>query len=182
MLRKFMQARKEAASEVASAPKINLKSPSALIVPAQSALKVPPKEDGNKLVVGPHIELKGSEITDCEILIVEGRVESSMKSRHIRIAQGGVFVGRAEVDVAEIRGDFEGELIVHKRLIIYASAKIHGNIRYAAMTVEDGAELTGNIDMLTQDVKVHDFESAADVSDLPGFRLVQSSQVLGHQR
>jgi cytoskeletal protein CcmA (bactofilin family) len=146
-------------------------------------MKVPPKDEGNKLVVGPHIELKGSEITDCEILIVEGRVGSSMKSRHIRIAEGGVFVGTAEVDVAEIRGVFEGELIVHKRLVIYAGAKIHGHIHYASMTVEEGAEVAGTIDMLlVQDVQMHDTGTAAEVSELPGFRLVQSSMVHRHQR
>ncbi|MEQ1667617.1 MAG: polymer-forming cytoskeletal protein, partial [Sulfuriferula sp.] len=103
MLKKFMQARKAAASEAATdAPKINLKSPSVPSLPPPTVMKtVVPKDDGNKLIVGPHIELKGSEITDCEILVVEGRVESAMKSRQIRIAQGGVFVGTAEVDVAE---------------------------------------------------------------------------------
>ncbi|BBP02209.1 bactofilin family protein [Sulfuriferula nivalis] len=181
MLRKFLQARKADANAVADEPKINLKSPSAPPVIVPSTMK-PPKDEGNKLVVGPHIELKGSEITDCEILIVEGRVESSMKSRHIRIAEGGVFEGTAEVDVAEIRGTFEGELIVHKRLVIYASAKIHGHIRYTAMTVEDGAEVTGTIDMLIQDVQVHDAGNTTDASDLPGFRLVQSSLAHRHQR
>ena len=75
-----------------------------------SAPAAAPVEEGSKLIVGPNIKLKGSEITDCEILVVEGRVEASMKSRVIRIAEGGVFSGKAEIDVAEVRGAFEGEL------------------------------------------------------------------------
>jgi cytoskeletal protein CcmA (bactofilin family) len=80
-------------------------------------------EEGSKLIVGPHIKLKGSEITDCEILAVEGRVEAAMKSRDILIAEGGVFSGKAEIDVAEVRGTFEGELTARLRLIIHASGK-----------------------------------------------------------
>ena len=104
-----------------------------------------PVEDGSKLIVGPNIKLKGSEITDCEILVVEGRVEASMKSRVIRIAEGGVFSGKAEIDVAEVRGAFEGDLTVRKRLVIYASGKVTGTIRYGAMMVEEGGTLAGDV-------------------------------------
>jgi cytoskeletal protein CcmA (bactofilin family) len=102
-------------------------------------------EDGNKLIVGPNIKLKGSEITDCEILVVEGRVEASMNSRDIRIAEGGVFSGKAEIDVAEVRGHFEGELTARKRLVIYATGKVTGVIRYGAMMIEEGGTLAGDV-------------------------------------
>ncbi|MGV8990354.1 MAG: bactofilin family protein [Thiobacillus sp.] len=109
--------------------------------PAQAA----PNEDGNKLIVGPNIKLKGSEITDCEILVVEGRVEASMNSRDIRIAEGGVFSGKAEIDVAEVRGHFEGELTARKRLVIYSTGKVSGVIRYGAMMMEEGGIISGDV-------------------------------------
>ena len=104
-----------------------------------------PSEDGNKLIVGPNIKLKGSEITDCEILVVEGRVEASMNSRDIRIAEGGVFSGKAEIDVAEVRGHFEGELTARKRLVIYSTGKVSGVIRYGAMMMEEGGTISGDV-------------------------------------
>lgn len=107
-----------------------------------------PSDEGSKLIVGPNIKLKGSEITDCEILVVECRVEASMKSRDIRIAEGGVFSGKAEIDVAEVRGHFEGELTARKRLVIYATGKVSGVIRYGAMSVEEGGTLSGDVAML----------------------------------
>jgi len=67
----------------------------------------PGRETGSKLIVGPDIKLKGAEITDCDTLVVEGRVEASMDSRAIQISEHGVFVGKAGIDVAEIRGRFE---------------------------------------------------------------------------
>ncbi|MBT9591851.1 MAG: polymer-forming cytoskeletal protein [Thiobacillus sp.] len=108
-----------------------------------------PSEDGNKLIVGPNIKLKGSEITDCEILVVEGRVEASMDSRDIRIAEGGVFSGKAEIDVAEVRGHFEGELTARKRLVIYATGKVSGVIRYGAMSIEEGGTISGDVATLS---------------------------------
>lgn len=104
-----------------------------------------PAEAGSKLIVGPNIKLKGSEITDCEILVVEGRVEASMNSRVIRIAEGGVFSGKAEIDVAEIHGRFEGDLTARKRLVIHATGKVTGTIRYGAMSVEEGGVLAGDV-------------------------------------
>src|SRR5262245_4133854 len=46
---------------------------------------------GSKLIVGPDIKLKGAEITDCDTLVVEGRVEASMDSRVIQISEQGTF-------------------------------------------------------------------------------------------
>ncbi len=104
-------------------------------------------EDGtaSKLIVGPDIKLKGAEITDCDTLIVEGRVEASMDSRVIQISERGVFAGKAVIDVAEIRGSFEGELTVRKQLLICASGKVSGKIRYGKLAIEEGGEITGDI-------------------------------------
>ncbi|MGE5318790.1 MAG: bactofilin family protein [Hyphomicrobiaceae bacterium] len=114
---------------------------------AKEATKAAPGDEGSKLIVGPNIKLKGAEITDCEILVVEGRVEASMNSRDIRIAEGGVFSGKAEIDVAEVRGTFEGELTARKRLVVYATGRVNGTIRYGALMVEEGGIITGNMAM-----------------------------------
>lgn len=103
-------------------------------------------DEGSKLIVGPNIKLKGSEITDCEILVVEGRVEASMNSRVIRIAEGGVFSGKAEIDVAEVRGTFEGELTARKRLVVYSTGRVIGTIRYGALMVEEGGMISGKME------------------------------------
>src|SRR5436190_9904249 len=65
---------------------------------------------GSRLTVGPDIKLRGVEITDCDTLVVEGRVEASMDSRVIHIAESGVFSGTVSIDVAEIHGRVEGQL------------------------------------------------------------------------
>jgi cytoskeletal protein CcmA (bactofilin family) len=103
---------------------------------------------GSKLIVGPDIKLKGVEITDCDTLVVEGRVEASMDSRVVQIAQNGVFTGTATMDVAEIWGAFQGQLTVRKHLVVYGTGRVSGNIRYGQIRIEDGGELTGEVSTL----------------------------------
>lgn len=101
-----------------------------------------------KLIVGPDIKMKGVEITDCDTLVVEGRIEATLDSRVLQIAQNGMFCGTVAVDTAEIHGKLEGELTVRKQLIIHATGKVSGKIRYAKIKVEEGAELAGEISMM----------------------------------
>jgi cytoskeletal protein CcmA (bactofilin family) len=104
----------------------------------------------SKLIVGPDIKLKGAEITDCDTLVVEGRVEASMDSRVIQIAEHGVFVGKAGIDVAEIRGRFEGELTARKQLVIRSTGRISGKVRYGKVAIEEGGEISGDIAALPE--------------------------------
>jgi cytoskeletal protein CcmA (bactofilin family) len=120
--------------------------------PPQDALKATPKPadegKGSKLIVGPDIKLKGVEITDCDTLVVEGRVEASMDSRVISIAERGVFSGTVGIDLAEIHGRFEGELTARKQLVIRATGKVSGKIRYGKISIEEGGELSGDVGAL----------------------------------
>lgn len=100
---------------------------------------------GSKLTVGPNIKLKGVEITDCDTLLVEGNVEATMDSRLMQIAAGGSFRGSAEIDIAEIHGLFEGTLTVRDRLVIHATGRVTGKIRYGKLVVEEGGQLSGEI-------------------------------------
>jgi cytoskeletal protein CcmA (bactofilin family) len=95
--------------------------------------------------VGPNIKLKGVEITDCDTLVVEGLVEATMDSRVMEIAEQGAFKGSAEIDVAEIYGQFDGNLTVRQKLVIYATGKVTGKIRYGKLVIEEGGQLTGDI-------------------------------------
>lgn len=106
-------------------------------------------EVGSKLIVGPNIKLKGVEITDCDTLVVEGRVEATMDSRVIQIAECGAFKGSAEIDIAEIHGEFDGDLTVRQKLVIYATGKVTGKIRYGKVVIEEGGQLAGDVQVGT---------------------------------
>jgi len=124
-------------------------------------------ESVSKLIVGPDIKLKGAEITDCDTLVVEGRVEASMDSRAIQIAEHGVFVGKAGIDVAEIRGRFEGELTARKQLVIRATGKVSGKVRYGKVAIEEGGEISGDIAALPETKGPGVARAAADPARSP---------------
>lgn len=136
----------DVASSIAATGSLNVpKSPNAVGPAATPASNAGSNALGSKLIVGPNIKLKGVEITDCDTLVVEGRVEATIDSRVIQIAENGSFKGSAEIDVAEIRGEFEGELIVRVKLVIYATGKVTGKIRYGKLVVEEGGQLAGDV-------------------------------------
>jgi cytoskeletal protein CcmA (bactofilin family) len=136
----------------------NALSPNAQAVAAQqqqpapqapAASAAPVKEGESKLTVGPNIKLKGVEITDCDTLVVEGSVEATMDSRVIQISERGAFKGSAEIDIAEIRGQFDGNLTVRQKLVIYATGKVTGRVRYGKVVIEEGGQLSGEIEFGT---------------------------------
>ena len=108
-------------------------------------------EGGSKLTVGPNIKLKGVEITDCDTLVVEGMVEATMDSRLMQIAECGAFKGSACIDIAEIHGNFDGELTVRDKLMVYATGRITGKIRYGKLVIEEGGQLSGEVAFGTGD-------------------------------
>ncbi len=129
-------------SPVISAPQAAPLVADPVIIPPVPILM---KEGGSKLIVGPNIKLKGVEITDCDTLVVEGMVEATMDSRVIQIAEQGAFKGSAEIDIAEIHGHFDGSLTVRQKLIIYATGKVTGKVSYGKLVIEEGGQLSGDI-------------------------------------
>ena len=102
------------------------------------------ENESKTLIVGHGICLTG-EITACDKLVVEGRVEATLTSRVIELSDTGLFKGSAEIDEAEVRGRFEGDLIVRKRLFIGATGRVSGKVRYGQLEVEAGGQLSGDI-------------------------------------
>ncbi|MBV9585925.1 MAG: polymer-forming cytoskeletal protein [Alphaproteobacteria bacterium] len=115
--------------------------------------------DVRTLIVGREISLSG-EINSCNKLVVEGSVEANLQNcRDVDISESGLFKGSASIDEAEVRGRFEGNLTVRKRLLIRATGRVTGTIRYGQIEIECGGQISGDI------------QTDGDiVSDLPGAR------------
>jgi cytoskeletal protein CcmA (bactofilin family) len=134
-----------ASSAPAAANTPNVAAATAQSATATSSGAAPREPGGSKLTVGPNIKLKGVEITDCDTLVVEGLVEATMDSRVMQIAERGAFKGSAEIDIAEIHGEFDGNLTVRQKLVIFATGKVTGKIRYGKLVIEEGGQLAGEI-------------------------------------
>ncbi len=111
-----------------------------------------PRETGPErrtLVVGRGISVQGS-VQDAERLVVEGTVEATnIRAAELSVAPGGVFRGEVEVEEAELAGTIDGTLVAHGTLVVRASGKLLGAARCRRLQVEDGGQISGRIEMLT---------------------------------
>jgi cytoskeletal protein CcmA (bactofilin family) len=104
-----------------------------------------PAGELRRLSVGPEITLSG-EINSCDKLFIEGSVEANLTNcRDVDIAETGLFKGSASIEEAEVRGRFEGNLVVRKRLLIKASGRVSGTVRYGQIEIECGGQISGDI-------------------------------------
>ncbi|HSV16934.1 MAG TPA: polymer-forming cytoskeletal protein [Casimicrobiaceae bacterium] len=118
----------------------------------------------SKLHVGVNIKLKGVEISDCDVLVIEGSVEATVHSKTMEVGEPGTLKGTALIDVAEITGEFTGELTARTRLIVHGTGRVSGTIRYGKLVVEEGGELSGDIQRISdRDVQGRAAAAAPDV-------------------
>jgi cytoskeletal protein CcmA (bactofilin family) len=102
------------------------------------------------LVVGRGISVQGI-VQDAERLVVEGTVEATMiHAAELSISPGGVFKGEVEVEDAEVAGTIDGTLTARGNLIVRATGRVLGTARCRRLQVEDGGQITGRIEMLTE--------------------------------
>jgi len=107
-------------------------------------------DEANRLTVGRNIRLNG-EITACQKLVVDGRVEATLNDAHkIEISEDGHFKGKVEVMEAEISGRFEGTLVVKNLLTIHKSGRIDGSVRYGEIIIEVGGQISGDMRSLDE--------------------------------
>jgi cytoskeletal protein CcmA (bactofilin family) len=100
--------------------------------------------DVHRMVVGREIRLTGT-IYDCDQLLIDGTVEADLSDcDDLQIAETGLFKGVASIGDADIRGRLEGTLIV-RNLVIRATAKVTGRIRYVQLQIERGGQISGDV-------------------------------------
>jgi cytoskeletal protein CcmA (bactofilin family) len=110
--------------------------------PAQPAKR---EAELRKLIVGREILVAG-EITSCDWLVVEGSVEANLANcRDMEISDTGVYKGSASIENAEIRGRFDGVLNVRRRLLIRATGRVTGTVRYGQLEIECGGQIAGEV-------------------------------------
>lgn len=102
------------------------------------------------MVIGRGISVHGS-IQDAERLEVHGIVEAQMiQAIELSIAPGGMFRGAVEVEEAEISGTIDGTVTARGTLVIRATGRVLGTARCRRLQVEDGGQISGQIEMITE--------------------------------
>jgi len=101
--------------------------------------------DVRTLIIGPGVSVKG-EITSCNRLIVEGKIEAKLADcPNVIIKEGGVFNGESTTEDADVQGSFDGILVARKRLLVRATGRVSGTISYGELEIERGGKISGEI-------------------------------------
>ena len=109
----------------------------------------PGGDEATKLVIGREISLNG-EINSCDLLVVEGKVEATMKEcREIRITETGTFKGQVEFERADISGVFEGDLTAREHLVVRSTGRVTGKVRFGELEIERGGQVLGDIQVFS---------------------------------
>ncbi len=134
-----------AAPDLAASSTVAVETPAPVLTERVNA---PAAAAVSKLFVGPNIKLEGVAVTNCELLVIEGHVEATVDSTAMEIAQPGTLSGIARIDVADIHGEFTGELTARTRLTIHGTGRVSGVVRYGSLIVAEGAVLAGDVQRL----------------------------------
>lgn len=117
-----------------------------------------------ELIVGPGLSLAG-EITSCDILVVEGKVEAKLTDgKLLKITESGQFRGAVEIENADIAGRYDGQLVVHGRLTVRSTGRISGMVKYGELEVNAGGQIIGEVQVTgggTQAQQGSGFKNAA---------------------
>jgi len=110
-------------------------------------------DDAKTLVVPRGIVFNG-EINSCDRLVVEGQVEATLKDcSEIEVSETGIFRGQVEFDRADFSGVFEGDLTARLHLVVRATGRITGKVRFGELEIERGGQVMGDIEVFDEQAK-----------------------------
>lgn len=114
--------------------------------------KTPVSQPKERAVIGSTISIKG-DLTGEEDLLIEGRLEGKIELRRHSVTVGKN--GHIKADIygknITVEGTVEGNLYGDEQLIVRQSGTVRGNIVSPRVTLEDGSNFKGSIDMSPKD-------------------------------
>jgi cytoskeletal protein CcmA (bactofilin family) len=119
--------------------------------PAAPSSKVPSSSSSRAqgaATIGPSIQIKG-DVSGDEDLVIQGRIDGTVNLGKHNVTVGSD--GRVKADIfgrtVTVEGQVEGDLHGDEQIVLRQSARVQGNIAAPRVTLEDGANFRGGIDM-----------------------------------
>ena len=98
-------------------------------------------------VLGPTLQFKGELHADEELLI-KGRIEGSIThSQRITVCPEGTVAANVRAQTIVVEGTVTGDLQAEKSVLVKETAKLRGNITAPSVSIVEGAQFNGGIDM-----------------------------------
>src|SRR5580658_10852439 len=98
-------------------------------------------------VLGPTLYFKG-ELSADEDLLIQGRVEGSVThTQRLTVGAQGTVKANIRAQLIIVEGTVEGDLQAEKSVSVRDTAKVSGNIYAPSVSINEGANFSGSIDM-----------------------------------
>src|ERR1700688_2005768 len=98
-------------------------------------------------VLGPTLHFKG-DLTAEEDLLIQGRVEGSIThTQRLTVGPEGFVKATIRAQLIIVEGTVEGDLQADKSVFVKETAKVCGNIFAPTVSIMEGANFSGSIDM-----------------------------------
>jgi cytoskeletal protein CcmA (bactofilin family) len=124
-----------------------------------------PVTEPNALYVGEGVCVKG-EISVPGILVVDGTIEGNVNARAAWVSPSGVIKGTIVATEAEIHGTISETVEVKQLLVVHATGRVLGDVRYGELQLEKGAVISGTLSCVA-DQKEAAVESVLGKADRP---------------
>lgn len=111
--------------------------------------------------IGKSVLVKG-QILSKEDLVIDGAVEGSVEAQEHRVTIGpnGRVVANIKARDVVVLGQLKGNIEASGRVEIRKGANLVGDIRYAKISIEEGADLRGSLEMIRVDAKTEPAKAA----------------------
>jgi cytoskeletal protein CcmA (bactofilin family) len=98
-------------------------------------------------ILGPTLYFKG-DLTAEEDLLIQGRVEGSIThTQRLTVGPQGTVKANIKAQLIIVEGTVDGDLQAEKSVFVKETAKVHGNIYSPTVSITEGANFSGSIDM-----------------------------------
>lgn len=92
-------------------------------------------------VFGGDIRIKG-DVHALADLHIDGKVEGDVSCTSLVQGESGEIVGAVKAETARLSGSVRGTITV-RDLVVLKTARIHGDVHYDSLTIEQGAQVDG---------------------------------------
>lgn len=92
-------------------------------------------------VLGSDIAIKG-DIAASADLHIDGKVEGDIACASLVQGETSEIAGNVQAETARLAGTVRGS-ITARELVVLKTARIHGDVHYDALTIEQGAQVDG---------------------------------------
>jgi cytoskeletal protein CcmA (bactofilin family) len=98
-------------------------------------------------IIGPGMTIEG-EISSDDDVVVQGTLRGKLSAKEgVVVEQGGVIDADVTGGHMSIAGAITGNIQSTDRVDLQAGARVVGNVRATRITIADGAQFKGNVDM-----------------------------------